>query len=120
LQRGAEPLAANKIAVMSCHFPRPGYGHVVKIGEGFHDIAEPMKMVLRTKPRSGGGVGLSPEAHSTEIGALRGPPLRGRGRSLAGIDVDDHLAKKTWMPLRGDRRGRHVHLLRITMESPLG
>jgi glyoxylase-like metal-dependent hydrolase (beta-lactamase superfamily II) len=39
-------LAANKIAVMSYHFPWPGYGHVVKNGEGFHYIAEPMVMML--------------------------------------------------------------------------
>jgi glyoxylase-like metal-dependent hydrolase (beta-lactamase superfamily II) len=39
-------MAANKIAVMSYHYPWPGYGHVVKTGEGFHYIAEPMVMVL--------------------------------------------------------------------------
>ncbi len=39
-------LAANKIAVMSYHYPWPGIGHVVKTGEGFHYIAEPMQMVL--------------------------------------------------------------------------
>jgi glyoxylase-like metal-dependent hydrolase (beta-lactamase superfamily II) len=39
-------LAANKIPVMSYHYPWPGYGHVVKTGEGFHYIAEPMVMVL--------------------------------------------------------------------------
>jgi glyoxylase-like metal-dependent hydrolase (beta-lactamase superfamily II) len=39
-------LAANKIAVMSYHYPWPGYGHVVKTGEGFHYIAEPMQMTL--------------------------------------------------------------------------
>jgi hypothetical protein len=38
--------AANKIAVMSYHFPWPGYGHVVKAGDGFHYIAEPMAMTL--------------------------------------------------------------------------
>jgi len=39
-------LAANKIAVMSYHYPWPGMGHVVKNGEGFHYIAQPMQMVL--------------------------------------------------------------------------
>jgi glyoxylase-like metal-dependent hydrolase (beta-lactamase superfamily II) len=39
-------LAANKIPVMSYHYPWPGYGHVVKTGEGFHYIAEPMKMII--------------------------------------------------------------------------
>jgi len=39
-------LAANKIAVMSYHYPWPGVGHVVKNGEGFHYIAQPMQMVL--------------------------------------------------------------------------
>ena len=39
-------LAANKIPVMSYHYPWPGYGHVVKTGEGFHYIAEPMNMIL--------------------------------------------------------------------------
>ena len=41
-----EMLAANKIAVMSYHFAWPGYGHVVKAGEGFRYIAEPMNMNL--------------------------------------------------------------------------
>jgi glyoxylase-like metal-dependent hydrolase (beta-lactamase superfamily II) len=39
-------LAANKIAVMSYHFPWPGYGHVVKNGDGFRYLAEPMVMTL--------------------------------------------------------------------------
>jgi glyoxylase-like metal-dependent hydrolase (beta-lactamase superfamily II) len=39
-------LAANKIEVMSYHYPWPGIGHVVKTGEGFHFIPEPMQMVL--------------------------------------------------------------------------
>jgi glyoxylase-like metal-dependent hydrolase (beta-lactamase superfamily II) len=39
-------IAANKIPVMSYHFAWPGYGHVVKTGEGFHYIAEPMVMLL--------------------------------------------------------------------------
>jgi glyoxylase-like metal-dependent hydrolase (beta-lactamase superfamily II) len=38
-------LAANKIPVMSYHFAWPGYGHVVKNGDGFHYIAEPMQIV---------------------------------------------------------------------------
>src|SRR5712671_4891764 len=37
-------LAANKTAVMSYHFAWPGYGHVVKNGDGFRYIAEPMNM----------------------------------------------------------------------------
>jgi glyoxylase-like metal-dependent hydrolase (beta-lactamase superfamily II) len=44
--RMLDMLAANKIAVMSYHYPWPGYGHVVKTGEGFHYIAEPMTMML--------------------------------------------------------------------------
>ena len=39
-------LAANKIAVMSYHYPWPGYGHVVKTGEGFHYLPHPMNMML--------------------------------------------------------------------------
>lgn len=39
-------LAANKIPVMSYHFAWPGYGHVVKAGDGFRYIAEPMVMTL--------------------------------------------------------------------------
>jgi glyoxylase-like metal-dependent hydrolase (beta-lactamase superfamily II) len=39
-------LAANKVAVMSYHFTWPGYGHVVKAGDGFRYIAEPMIMTL--------------------------------------------------------------------------
>jgi glyoxylase-like metal-dependent hydrolase (beta-lactamase superfamily II) len=38
-------VAANKIPVMSYHFAWPGFGHVVKTGEGFHYIAEPMQIV---------------------------------------------------------------------------
>jgi glyoxylase-like metal-dependent hydrolase (beta-lactamase superfamily II) len=38
-------VAANKIPVISYHFAWPGFGHVVKTGEGFHYIAEPMQMV---------------------------------------------------------------------------
>jgi glyoxylase-like metal-dependent hydrolase (beta-lactamase superfamily II) len=38
-------LAANKIPVMSYHFAWPGYGHVIKAGEGFHYIAEPMQIM---------------------------------------------------------------------------
>ena len=39
-------LAANKIAVMAYHYPWPGVGHVVKTGEGFHYVPQPMSMVL--------------------------------------------------------------------------
>jgi glyoxylase-like metal-dependent hydrolase (beta-lactamase superfamily II) len=39
-------LAANKIAVLAYHYPWPGIGHVVKSGEGFHYIPEPMQMTL--------------------------------------------------------------------------
>ena len=44
--RMLDMLAANKIAVMSYHYPWPGLGHVVKTGEGFHYIPEPMTMTL--------------------------------------------------------------------------
>jgi glyoxylase-like metal-dependent hydrolase (beta-lactamase superfamily II) len=44
--RMLDMLAANKVAVMSYHYPWPGYGHVVKTGEGFHYIPQPMAMVL--------------------------------------------------------------------------
>ena len=44
--RMLDMLAANKVAVLSYHYPWPGYGHVVKTGEGFHYIPEPMVMVL--------------------------------------------------------------------------
>ena len=39
-------LAANKTPVMSYHFAWPGYGHVVKAGDGFRYIAAPMNMQL--------------------------------------------------------------------------
>lgn len=41
-----DTIAANKTAVMSYHFPWPGYGHVVKAGDGFRYIPEPMIMNL--------------------------------------------------------------------------
>jgi glyoxylase-like metal-dependent hydrolase (beta-lactamase superfamily II) len=44
--RMLDMVAANKIPVMSYHFAWPGYGHVVKTGDGFHYIAEPMVMLL--------------------------------------------------------------------------
>jgi hypothetical protein len=31
---------------VSCHYPWPGLGHVVKTGEGFHYVPQPMTMVL--------------------------------------------------------------------------
>jgi glyoxylase-like metal-dependent hydrolase (beta-lactamase superfamily II) len=39
-------LAANKIPVLSYHYPWPGIGHVAKTGEGFHYIPEQMQMTL--------------------------------------------------------------------------
>jgi glyoxylase-like metal-dependent hydrolase (beta-lactamase superfamily II) len=39
-------LAANKIALISYHYPWPGLGHVVKNGDGFHYLPQPMTMVL--------------------------------------------------------------------------
>ena len=44
--RMLDMLAANKIAVMSYHYPWPGIGHVVKAGDGFHFIPQPMQMIL--------------------------------------------------------------------------
>ena len=44
--RMLDMLAANKVPVMSYHFAWPGYGHVVKAGDGFRYIAEPMVMAL--------------------------------------------------------------------------
>ena len=38
-------LAANRIPMMSYHFPWPGLGHVAKAGEGFRYYAAPMRMV---------------------------------------------------------------------------
>jgi glyoxylase-like metal-dependent hydrolase (beta-lactamase superfamily II) len=39
-------LASNKIPVLAYHYPWPGVGHVVKTGDGFHYISEPMQMTL--------------------------------------------------------------------------
>jgi glyoxylase-like metal-dependent hydrolase (beta-lactamase superfamily II) len=44
--RMLDMLAANRIAVMSYHYPWPGIGHVVKTAEGFHFIPQPMQMIL--------------------------------------------------------------------------
>jgi glyoxylase-like metal-dependent hydrolase (beta-lactamase superfamily II) len=41
-----DTITANKTPVMSYHFPWPGYGHIVKAGDGFRYIAEPMVMQL--------------------------------------------------------------------------
>ncbi|TJW03090.1 MAG: MBL fold metallo-hydrolase [Mesorhizobium sp.] len=39
-------LAYDRIRLMGYHFPWPGVGHVVRHGEGFHYIAQPVKTVL--------------------------------------------------------------------------
>ena len=39
-------LAATKTAVLPYHYPWPGIGHIVKTGEGFHYVPQPMTMVL--------------------------------------------------------------------------
>ena len=39
-------LAANKTPIVAYHFAWPGFGHVVKAGDGFRYIAEPMNMNL--------------------------------------------------------------------------
>jgi glyoxylase-like metal-dependent hydrolase (beta-lactamase superfamily II) len=39
-------LAANRIPVLSYHYPWPGIGHITKTAEGFHYVPEPMKMTL--------------------------------------------------------------------------
>jgi glyoxylase-like metal-dependent hydrolase (beta-lactamase superfamily II) len=44
--KALDRLAADKMAVMSYHYPWPGYGHIVKSGDGFRYIPEPMQMVL--------------------------------------------------------------------------
>ncbi len=41
-----ETLVANKTPVMSYHFAWPGYGHIVKAGDGFRYLAAPMNMTL--------------------------------------------------------------------------
>lgn len=41
-----DTIAANKTMVMSYHFAWPGLGHIVKAGDGFRYIAEPMQMQL--------------------------------------------------------------------------
>ena len=38
--------AANRIPILSYHFPWPGIGHVAKAGEGFRYFPSPMQMVL--------------------------------------------------------------------------
>jgi len=37
-------LAANKIHMLSYHYPWPGIGHDVKTGQGFHSIPKPMTL----------------------------------------------------------------------------
>lgn len=41
-----DTIAANKSMVMSYHFAWPGLGHIVKAGDGYRYIAEPMQMQL--------------------------------------------------------------------------
>jgi len=42
-------LAAQKIPLIACHFPRPGYGHVAKHGDGLRYYPAPMHMVMDMK-----------------------------------------------------------------------
>jgi len=44
-------LAAQKIPLIACHFPRPGYGHVAKHGDGLRYYPAPMHMVMDMKCR---------------------------------------------------------------------
>jgi len=44
--RMLDVLAATKTAVLPYHYPWPGIGHIVKTGEGFHYVPQPMTMVL--------------------------------------------------------------------------
>jgi hypothetical protein len=44
--RMLDTLAANRTPIMAYHFAWPGYGHVVKAGEGYRYIPAPMKMIL--------------------------------------------------------------------------
>lgn len=39
-------LAANRTAILAYHFAFPGYGHVIKAGEGYRYIPAPMNMFL--------------------------------------------------------------------------
>ena len=55
-------LAANKIPVMSYHYPWPGYGHVVKTGEGFHISPSRCRCCFERIAFRGWAIGLSPEA----------------------------------------------------------
>lgn len=41
-----DTIAANKTAVVSYHFPWPGYGYISKAGDGFKYFAQPMVMQL--------------------------------------------------------------------------
>lgn len=43
--RVLDMLAAQRVPVMSYHFPWPGFGNVAKVGDGFRYYAEPMKML---------------------------------------------------------------------------
>jgi glyoxylase-like metal-dependent hydrolase (beta-lactamase superfamily II) len=44
--RMLDMLTSDRTRMMGYHFPWPGLGHVVKHGEGFHYIPEPLKTVL--------------------------------------------------------------------------
>jgi glyoxylase-like metal-dependent hydrolase (beta-lactamase superfamily II) len=46
--RMLDTLAANKTPIVAYHFAWPGYGHIVKAGDGFRYVPAPMKMLLET------------------------------------------------------------------------
>jgi hypothetical protein len=47
--RVLDMLAAQKISLIACHFPWPGYGHVSKHGDGFRYCPAPMHFVIYMK-----------------------------------------------------------------------
>jgi hypothetical protein len=47
--RVLDMLPAQKIPLIACHFPWPGYGHVAKHGDGFRYYTAPMHMVMDMK-----------------------------------------------------------------------
>jgi hypothetical protein len=47
--RVLDMLAAQKIPLIACHFPWPGYGHVAKHDDGLRYYPAPMHMVMDMK-----------------------------------------------------------------------
>ena len=115
-------LAANKVAVMSYHYPWPGIGHVVKTGEGFHYIPSRWRWCSERARISGGGRSGRPGA------VAQPPPVQVLGYSLDKAStcvINTHLEareiSRRFREMPGSKwlqKGSHVQFKRPREQGP--